>query len=138
MDDLQLVHCGHDKKRLGCGEELAHLTLRGVLRGSVSVIGESKLAMTEKVVLLGSMVWAVKRFRQVSSGRREFGKKIEHLAKVSQKCECLVPVTAYLYAKRIKFVLCDHKHMGSLVDLLAGPGPAAGSGHLARRHLQSP
>ncbi|RXH95725.1 hypothetical protein DVH24_008225 [Malus domestica] len=102
MDDLQLVHCGHDKKCLGCGEELAHLTLRGVLRGSVGVIGESRLAMTEKVVLLGGRVCAVKRFRQVSSGRREFGKKIEHLARVSQKCEYLVPVAAYLYAKRIK------------------------------------
>ncbi|XP_048445958.1 probable inactive receptor kinase At5g58300 [Pyrus x bretschneideri] len=128
MDDLQLVHCGHDKKCLGCGEELAHLTLRGVLRGSVGVIGESRLAMTEKVVLLGGRVCAVKRFRQVSSGRREFGKKIEHLARVSQKCEYLLPVAAYLYAKRIKFVLCDYKPMGSLADLLAG---ARQHGHTA-------
>ncbi|KAM2496265.1 hypothetical protein COP2_037088 [Malus domestica] len=127
MDDLQLVHCGHDKKCLGCGEELAHMTLRGVLKGSVGVIGESRLVMTENVVLLGSMVWAVKRFRQVSSGRCEFGKKIEHLARVSQNYEYLVPVAAYLYAKRIKFVFCHQKPMGSLADLLAGLGPTVES-----------
>ncbi|KAB2608741.1 receptor-like protein kinase [Pyrus ussuriensis x Pyrus communis] len=128
MDDLPLVFCGHEEKCLGCGERLAHLTLRSVLRGSVGVIGESKLGMTEKVVLLGGRVCAVKRFRNVSSRKREFGKKIEHLAKVSQKCEYLLPVIAYLYAKRIKFVLSDYKPMGSLADLLAG---ARQHGHTA-------
>lgn len=120
MQDLALVRCGHDRKCLGCGEELSHLTLRGVLRGSVGVIGESRLGMTEKVVLLGGKVCAVKRFRKVSSGSREFGKRIEHLAKVSEKSEYLVPVIAYLYAKRIKFVLSDYYPMGSLADLLVG------------------
>ncbi|CAN6585910.1 unnamed protein product [Malus baccata var. baccata] len=128
MDDLPLVFCGHEKKCLGCGERIAHLTLRSVLRGSVGVIGESKLGMTEKVVLLGGRVCAVKRFRNVSSGKREFGKRIEHLAQVSQKCEYLLPVIAYLYAKRIKFVLSDYKPMGSLADLLAG---ARQHGHTA-------
>ncbi|PRQ17448.1 putative transferase, protein kinase RLK-Pelle-LRR-III family [Rosa chinensis] len=128
MEDLPLVHCDHDKKCVGCVESLAHLTLRGVLRGSVGVIGESRLAMTEKVVLLGGRVCAVKRFRQVRVGRREFGKRIQRLAEVSRKCEFLVPVTAYLFAKRIKFVLSDYRPMGSLADLLAG---ARDHGHTA-------
>ncbi|XP_050379651.1 probable inactive receptor kinase At5g16590 [Argentina anserina] len=128
MVDLPLVCCDHDKKCVGCGESLAHLTLRGVLRGSVGVIGESRLAMTEKVVLLGGRVCAVKRFRQLSIKRREFGKRIERLAEVSKKCEFLVPVTAYLFAKRIKFVLSDYRPMGSLADLLAG---ARDHGHTA-------
>ncbi|PQM36741.1 putative receptor-like protein kinase [Prunus yedoensis var. nudiflora] len=128
MQDLALVRCGHDRKCLGCGEGLSHLTLRGVLRGSVGVIGESRLGMTEKVVLLGGKVCAVKRFRKVSSGSREFGKRIEHLAKVSEKSEYLVPVIAYLYAKRIKFVLSDYYPMGSLADLLVG---ARQHGHTA-------
>ncbi|KAB2632903.1 hypothetical protein D8674_029150 [Pyrus ussuriensis x Pyrus communis] len=123
MEDLPLVHCGHDKKCLGCREGVAHLTLRTVLRGSVGVIGESRLGMTEKVVLLGGRVCAVKRFRKVSSEKRD----------ESEKCEYLLPVIAYLYAKRIKFVLSDYKPMGSLADLLAGnsytPGSARQHGH---------
>ncbi|KAL6137972.1 hypothetical protein ACLB2K_063260 [Fragaria x ananassa] len=128
MEDLPLVPCDHDKKCVGCEESLAHLTLRGVLRGSVGVIGESRLAMTEKVVLLGGRVCAVKRFRQLSIKRREFGKRIERLSEVSRKCDFLVPVTAYLFAKRIKFVLSDYRPMGSLADLLAG---ARDHGHTA-------
>ncbi|KAM2075384.1 hypothetical protein ACFX1T_038281 [Malus domestica] len=88
MEDLPLVHCGHDKKCLGCREEVAHLTLRTVLRSSVGVIRESRLGMTVKVVLLGGRVCAVKRFRKVSFEKREFGKRIEHLAK-PRRLACL-------------------------------------------------
>ncbi|PQP96677.1 putative receptor-like protein kinase [Prunus yedoensis var. nudiflora] len=55
MQDLALVRCGHHRKCLGCGEGLSHLTLRGVLRGSVGVIGESRLGMTEKINITQSM-----------------------------------------------------------------------------------
>ncbi|KAF2297940.1 hypothetical protein GH714_005806 [Hevea brasiliensis] len=111
IDDLSLVFCGNSE---------SHLTLREVLRGSVAVMGESRLGMTEKVVLLEGKIYAVKRFRKVSVGRREFRKRVEKLAQVSQKCQYLVPIAAYLYSKRIKFVVCDYYPMGSLADLLAG------------------
>ncbi|CAK7335701.1 unnamed protein product [Dovyalis caffra] len=111
MDDLPLFFCG---------ESVSRLSLREILRASVGVMGESPLGMTEKVVLLGGKVYALKRFRALRVRRREFGKRIERLAQVSKRCEYLVPVTAYLYTKRIKFVVCDYFPMGSLADLLAG------------------
>ncbi|XP_020546907.1 probable inactive receptor kinase RLK902 [Sesamum indicum] len=104
------------------------MTLRQVLRASVGVVGESPLGMTEKVVLLGGKICAVKRFRRVAIRKREFGRRIERVAQVGNQCEFLVPVTAYLYAKRIKFVVCDYYPMGSLADLLSG---AREQGHTA-------
>ncbi|KAJ8764884.1 hypothetical protein K2173_010349 [Erythroxylum novogranatense] len=103
-----------------CGENESQLSLREVLRASVGVMGESRLGMTEKVVLLEGKVYAAKRFRIVSVGRREFNRRVERFAEVSQKCRNLVPPTAFIYAKRIKFVLCDYYPMGSLADLLTG------------------
>lgn len=109
MEDQPLIHCDDDQ-----------LTLREVLRGSVGVIGESRLGITEKVVVLEGRVCALKRFRKVSVRRREFGKRIQRLAAVSHKCNYLVPLTAYLYAKRIKFLLSHYYPMGTLADLLSG------------------
>ncbi|KAK6947908.1 hypothetical protein RJ641_001381 [Dillenia turbinata] len=89
-------------------------TLRAVLRSSVCVMGESPLGFTEKVVLLEGKICAVKRFRKLSVKKKEFGRRIEHLADISSRCAYLVSVTAYLYAKRIKFVICDYYPMGFL------------------------
>ncbi|KAL0393662.1 UNVERIFIED_CONTAM: putative receptor-like protein kinase [Sesamum latifolium] len=109
-------------------ESTRMMTLRQVLRASVGVMGESPLGMTEKVVLLGGKICAVKRFRRVGIRKREFGRRIERVAQVGNQCEFLVPVTAYLYAKRIKFVVCDYYPMGTLADLLSG---AREQGHTA-------
>ncbi|XP_044487383.1 probable inactive receptor kinase At5g58300 [Mangifera indica] len=111
-DDLPLVSCGNY-----CGKTM---TLKEVLRSSVGVMGESPLGLTEKVVLLKSQMFAVKRLRMTVVRRNEFGKRVEKLAQVSKKCEYLVPIAAYLYTKRIKFILCEYFPMGSLADLLAG------------------
>ncbi|KAG6388230.1 hypothetical protein SASPL_153430 [Salvia splendens] len=110
-DDIPLTSCSSDG---------SDMTLRQVLRASVGVMGESPLGMTEKVVLLGGKIRAVKRFRRVGIRRNEFGRRVERLALVGNQCEYLVPVIAYLYAKRIKFVVCDYYPMGSLADLLSG------------------
>ncbi|KAM7257504.1 hypothetical protein ACFE04_013245 [Oxalis oulophora] len=111
MDDIPLIPCGNSG---------IHITLREVLRASVGVIGESRLGITEKVVLLKGKICVLKRFRKLSVRRTEFGRRVAKLAMVSCKSKYLVPVTAYLYAKRIKFLLCDYYPMGSLADLLAG------------------
>ncbi|KAJ4823150.1 hypothetical protein Tsubulata_016385 [Turnera subulata] len=111
MDDLPVIVCGQGESRVG---------LREILRSSVGVMGESPLGMTEKVVLLQGKVYALKRFRRTIVRRKEFARRVERLAMVSGRCEYLVPVTAYLYTKRIKFVVCDYHPMGSLADLLAG------------------
>ncbi|KAL5552335.1 hypothetical protein UlMin_002511 [Ulmus minor] len=123
MEDLPLIHCGHVHDKISSRGDRscwAHLSLKDVLRASVGVLGESPLGMTEKVVLLEGRICVLKRFRKVSVGKSEFGRRIERLAMISQKCKHLVPLTAYLYAKRIKFVLSDYFPMGSLADLLAG------------------
>ncbi|KAJ0048802.1 hypothetical protein Pint_15004 [Pistacia integerrima] len=112
IDDLSLVCCGN---YLG-----KQMTMKEVVRSSVGVMGESPLGMTEKVVLLKSQMFALKRFRKMIVHRNEFGKRVEKLAQVSKKCEHLVPIAAYLYTKRIKFILYDYYPMGSLADLLAG------------------
>lgn len=96
------------------------MTLKEVLRASAGVMGESHFGMTEKVVLLKGKICALKRFRKVVVKNSEFGKRIEKFARVSRECKQLVPITAYLYSKRIKFVVCDYYPMGSLADLLSG------------------
>lgn len=133
MDDIPLISfdecntsCNSSNKVVSSynkstnNSESTQITLRQVLRASVGVMGESPLGMTEKVVLLGGKICAVKRFRRVVVRKSEFGRRIERVAQVENQCEYLVPVTAYLYAKRIKFVVCDYYPMGSLADLLSG------------------
>ncbi|KAL5727066.1 non-specific serine/threonine protein kinase [Ranunculus cassubicifolius] len=96
------------------------LCLREVMMGSVQMMGESGLGISEKVVLMDGMVYAAKRFKKVTVGRKEFGRRVERLALVSKGSEHLLQVRAYLYAKRIKIILCDYYPMGSLADLLNG------------------
>ncbi|KAL3742911.1 hypothetical protein ACJRO7_018248 [Eucalyptus globulus] len=117
MDDVPLVVCDGVRGYPGVHGQP---TLREVLRGSVGVMGESCLGITEKVVFLGGKVCALKRFRAVRVGKGEFGRRLQRVAQISRRCEHLVPVLAYLYSKRIKFVLCDYYPMGSLRDLLSG------------------
>ncbi|KAK4844868.1 hypothetical protein QYF36_025332 [Acer negundo] len=127
-DDLPLISCikNHEQDHKVVGIQMM-MTMKEVLRSSVGVMGESRLGITEKVVLLKGHVFAVKRFRKVIVGRSDFGRRVERLALVSTKCEFLVPITAYLYTKRIKFVLYHYYPMGSLAQLLEG----------ARKHGQT-
>ncbi|KAK9143965.1 hypothetical protein Syun_013365 [Stephania yunnanensis] len=99
---------------------IGYLCLREVMRATVQVMGESRWGISEKVVLLDGRMFATKRFRSVSLCRKLFGKRVEKLAQVGKGCESLVQIRAYLYAKRIKVVLCDYHPMGSLADLLDG------------------
>ncbi|XP_019168864.1 PREDICTED: probable inactive receptor kinase At3g08680 [Ipomoea nil] len=125
-EDVPLKFCDQDRK--GKGKLVYQLeeappqqiTLKEALRASVGVLGESPLGMTEKVVLLGGKTCAVKRFRMVVVKRVEFGRRVEMVAQISSQCEFLVPLFAYLYAKRIKLVVSDYYPMGSLADLLSG------------------
>ncbi|KAF5730069.1 hypothetical protein HS088_TW20G00439 [Tripterygium wilfordii] len=121
-DDDFIVGVMDDRPLIFCGENIggSKLSLKEVLRASVGVMGESRLGMTEKVVLLNAKVYAVKRFKKASVGRSEFGRRVDRLAQVSSKSEYLVPITAYLYSKRIKIVVSDYYPMGSLADLLSG------------------
>ncbi|KAF5192195.1 Leucine-rich repeat receptor-like protein kinase pxc1 [Thalictrum thalictroides] len=96
------------------------LVLREVMMGSVQMLGESGIGISEKVVLLDGMVYASKRFKKLTVSKKEFGRRIERMASVSKGCEYLLQVRAYLYAKRIKIILCDYYPMGSLADLLNG------------------
>ncbi|XVF10434.1 hypothetical protein REPUB_Repub07fG0182600 [Reevesia pubescens] len=111
MDDLPLISCENNGPAL---------SLKEVLRTSVGVMGENNRGLTEKVVLSKGQLCALKRFRKVIVGKSEFGRRVERLAQVCNKCEYLVPITAYLYSKRTKLVVCDYYPMGSLADLLAG------------------
>ncbi|KAH6774098.1 hypothetical protein C2S51_012502 [Perilla frutescens var. frutescens] len=109
-------------------ENEEEMTLRQVLRASVGVMGESPLGMTEKVVVLGGKISAVKRFKRVVIRKNEFGRRIERLANIGNQSHYLVPLTAYLYAKRIKFVVTHYYPMGTLAHLLSG---AKEEGHTA-------
>lgn len=118
MDDVPLVVC--DAVKGYCQGLCREPTLREVLRASVGVMGESCLGITEKVVFLGGAECALKRFRAVGVRKGEFGRRLQRVAQISRRCDHLVPVLAYLYSKRIKFVLCVYYPMGSLHDLLSG------------------
>ncbi|EOY24995.1 Leucine-rich repeat protein kinase family protein, putative [Theobroma cacao] len=111
MDDIPLISCENHG---------LPLTLKEVLRTSVGVMGANNREFTEKVVLSKGRLCALKRFRKVLVGKSEFGRRVERLAQVCRKCEYLVPITAYLYTRRFKLVLCDYYPMGSLADLLEG------------------
>lgn len=117
MEDLPLILCGGGNNFWVTSSPP---TLREVLRASAGVMGESCLGMTEKVVFLEGKLCALKRFREVRLRKLELGRRIERVARISRNCEYLVPVSAYLYSKRVKVVLCDYYPMGSLADLLAG------------------
>ncbi|XAR70188.1 Non-specific serine/threonine protein kinase [Bertholletia excelsa] len=121
--DVPVIFChsryDQDLGQVDGGGDEGPLTLRGLLRGSVGMMLEGRMGMTEKAVLAEGRVYAVKRFRRVSVKRGEFGRRIQNLAHVSRRCQYLVPVVAYLYAKRIKFIVCDYYPMGSLSDLLS-------------------
>ena len=111
MDDLPLIS----------GENHGPtLSLKEVLRTSVGVMGQNNRGLTEKVVLSKGRLCALKRFRNVRVRKNEFRRRVERWAQVCKKCEYLVLITAYLYAKRIKLVVCDYYPMGSLADLLSG------------------
>ncbi|KAF9614915.1 hypothetical protein IFM89_021345, partial [Coptis chinensis] len=96
------------------------LCLREVMLGSVQMMGESGVGISEKVVLLDGTVYAAKRFSKVTVRRKEFGRRVERIAQVSKGSEYLLQVRAYLFAKRIKVILSDYYPMGSLADLLNG------------------
>ena len=83
-------------------------------------MGTGRLGMSEKVVLSKGRVWDLKWFRKVGVRKGELGWRIQRLAEVRRRCQYLVPVTGYLYAKRINFIVSDYYPMGSLADLLAG------------------
>ncbi|KAI3713542.1 hypothetical protein L1987_72120 [Smallanthus sonchifolius] len=126
VDDMPLTTCGdggYDKEDSGL-----RWTMKDVMRASVGVLGESALGMTEKVVFLDGRCFVVKRFRAVSVGRKEFGRRVGRLVSISQQCDYLVPVIGSLYSIRFKFVICDYYPMGSLHDLLLG----------ARKHGHTP
>ncbi|KAK1438503.1 hypothetical protein QVD17_04312 [Tagetes erecta] len=122
VDDMPLMTC-HD-----VGDSRSRWTMKDVMRASVGVLGESALGVTEKVVFLDGKCCVVKRFRTVCVGRKEFGRRVARLASFGQQCDYLVPVNAYLYSKRFKFVVCDYYPIGSLHDLLLG----------ARKHGHTP
>ncbi|KAL5989283.1 hypothetical protein ACLOJK_010173 [Asimina triloba] len=123
LSDLPLTFCGG-------AQHFRALGLKEVLQSSVQVLGESGLGISEKVVLWDGAVFASKRFRKVSVGRTEFRRRMERLARISADCQHLVPLRAYVYAKRIKVVLCSYYPMGSLADLLSG-ARELGHTHLA-------
>ncbi|KAL4339175.1 hypothetical protein GQ457_08G032470 [Hibiscus cannabinus] len=111
MDDVPLNSCENHGPSL---------SLKEVLRTSVGVMGENSRGLTEKVVLSNARLCTLKRFRKVIVRKSEFGRRVERLAQVCNNCDYLVPITAYLYAKRIKLVVLHYYPMGSLADLLSG------------------
>ncbi|XP_071727585.1 probable inactive receptor kinase At5g58300 [Rutidosis leptorrhynchoides] len=94
--------------------------LKDVMCASVGVVGESMLGVSEKVVFSDSSCYVLKRFRIVGLRRAGFGRRVARLAAIGQRCAYIVPIKAYLYSKRFKFVVCDYYPMGSLHDLLLG------------------
>ncbi|KAK8692851.1 hypothetical protein V6N13_070456 [Hibiscus sabdariffa] len=113
-----------DDRREGggsCENRGPTLSQKEVFNASVRVIGKnSRWGSTEKMVLPNGRVSVLKRFRIVTMGEREFGRRVERLAQVCNNSDYLVPITGYSYSKRIKSVVRDYYPMGSLADLLSG------------------
>ncbi|XP_076898038.1 putative inactive receptor kinase At1g48480 [Bidens hawaiensis] len=117
MENELVVPCDRDTMEKDGGYRWR---LKDVMWASVGVVGENALGVTEKLVFCDGTCRILKRFRTVCVRRKGFGQRLARLATIGQRCDYLVPVRAYLYSKRFKFVICDYYPMGSLYDLLIG------------------
>ncbi|KAI3689854.1 hypothetical protein L2E82_47824 [Cichorium intybus] len=117
MEDEPVLPCDGEPTEEDCGYKWR---VKDVMRASVGVVGETLLGLTEKVVFSDGTYSVLKRFRMVCVRRKEFERRVTKLAAIGRRCDYLVPMKAYLYSKRFKFVVCDYYPMGSLYDLLIG------------------
>lgn len=92
--------------------------LEDLLRASAEVLGKGSVGTAYKAVLEDGTILAVKRLKDVTTGRKEFETQIEIVGKLQHRN--LVPLRAYYFSKDEKLLVYDYMPMGSLSALLHG------------------
>jgi len=92
--------------------------LEDLLRASAEVLGKGSVGTAYKAVLEDGTVLAVKRLKDVTTGRKEFEAQIDMVGKMQHRN--LVPLRAYYFSKDEKLLVYEYMPVGSLAALLHG------------------
>ncbi|KAK9045168.1 hypothetical protein V6N11_059057 [Hibiscus sabdariffa] len=92
--------------------------LEDLLRASAEVLGKGTFGVTYKAALEDATTVAVKRLKEVTSGKREFEQQMEAVGCI--KHENVSRLRAYYYSKDEKLVVHDYYNQGSVSALLHG------------------
>jgi hypothetical protein len=94
--------------------------LEDLLRASAEVLGKGSVGTAYKAILEDGTIMAVKRLKDVTTGRKEFEAQIQVVGKMQHRN--VVPLRAYYFSKDEKLLVYDFMQMGSLSALLHGKG----------------
>ncbi|KAG0600286.1 hypothetical protein M758_11G021900 [Ceratodon purpureus] len=92
--------------------------LEDLLRASAEVLGKGSAGTAYKAVLEDGTILAVKRLKDVTTGRKEFETQIQLVGRLQHRN--LVPLRAFYFSKDEKLLVYDYMPMGSLSVLLHG------------------
>lgn len=92
--------------------------LEDLLRASAEVLGKGSVGTAYKAVLEDGTILAVKRLKDVTTGRKDFEAQVDVVGKLQHRN--LVPLRAYYFSKDEKLLVYDYMPMGSLSALLHG------------------
>ncbi|XVF53461.1 hypothetical protein PTKIN_Ptkin05aG0101100 [Pterospermum kingtungense] len=98
--------------------------LEDLLRASAEVLGKGTFGVTYKAALEDTITLAVKRLKEVTSGKREFEQHMEVIGRIRH--DNVSALRAYYYSKDEKLVVHDYNDFGSVSGLLHGK---RGEGH---------
>ncbi|GMY07391.1 probable inactive receptor kinase At4g23740 [Fagus crenata] len=99
------------------GNNLA-FDLEDLLRASAEVLGKGTFGTTYKAALEDAGTVVVKRLKEVSVGKREFGQQMEVIGNIRH--ENVAAVRAYYYSKDEKLVVYDYFDQGSVSAMVHG------------------
>ncbi|KAG0563774.1 hypothetical protein M758_8G055100 [Ceratodon purpureus] len=92
--------------------------LDDLLRASAEVLGKGSVGTAYKAILEDGTIMAVKRLKDVTTGKKEFESQIQVVGKMQHRN--VVPLRAYYFSKDEKLLVYDFMNRGSLSALLHG------------------
>jgi len=92
--------------------------LEDLLRASAEVLGKGSVGTAYKAILENGTIMAVKRLKDVVTGKKEFESQIQVVGKLQHRN--IVPLRAYYFSTNEKLLVYDYMQMGSLSALLHG------------------
>ena len=105
-------------KLVFCEGKKYSFNLEDLLRASAEVLGKGSVGTAYKAILEDGTIMAVKRLKDVTTGKKEFETQIQAVGKLQH--QNLVPLRAYYFSKNEKLLVYDFMPMGSLSALLHG------------------
>jgi hypothetical protein len=92
--------------------------LEDLLRASAEVLGKGSAGTAYKAVMEDGTILAVKRLKDVTTGRKEFEAQLQAVGRLQHRN--LIPLRAFYFSKDEKLLVYDYMPMGSLSTLLHG------------------